>query len=457
MDKGEPKQGILFADRFLDNYAGSIISDPAVAIVELVANAWDAYATMVDIRWPKRTENVAFSITDNGKGMSPDQFQKRWSTLDYNRIAEEGNKSEPPGDLKDFPPRHPYGRNGRGRHAAFKFSDPYRIRTWRDGVETTYEVCRSIGQPFDVKKISSRNGVQGHGTEITATASEGISMDADGAREVIGTRFLADPNFVVSLDGTLVTFDDVPTHSIQKADVDVPGYGKVKIVMIDSQKADRTTRQHEIAWRVNSRLVGNLGLVGFDHERILDGRTTEAKRFQFIVSADLLENAVQTDWSGFIPDNPAWQATRCAVHAKIKEYLSAFSAERRREAKDAVKESLIKTVRQLPPVGRDRWNQFVDEVVDNCPSISTEEVGKVAGILANLELSTSKFGLVAKLHELPPGDLDTLYKLLDDWTVRLAKDALDEIQIWTCLEKVESFPWMKGELDDEAEGIYARV
>ena len=28
---------------------------------------------------------------------------------------------------------------------------------------------------------------------------------------------------------------------------------------------------------------------------------------------------------------------------------------------------------------------------------------------------------------------------------------------WTCLEKVESFPRMKGELDDEAEGIYARV
>jgi hypothetical protein len=25
---------------------------------------------------------------------------------------------------------------------------------------------------------------------------------------------------------------------------------------------------------------------------------------------------------------------------------------------------------------------------------------------------------------------------------------------WTCLEKVESFPWMKGELDDEAEGIW---
>jgi hypothetical protein len=161
---------------------------------------------------------------------------------------------------------------------------------------------------------------------------------------------------------------------------------------------------------------------------ILDGRSTEAKRFQFIISADILENAVQADWSAFIATDAAWQTTRDAVHAQIKKYLSTFTADRRREAKETVKETLVKTVRRLLPAGRERWNQFVDEVVDTCPSISTEEVGKVAGILANLELSTSKFGLVEKLHELQPGDLDALYQLLDDWTLRLAKDALDEIQ-----------------------------
>lgn len=421
-------QGVLFDDRFLDKYAGPIISDPAVAIVELVANAWDAYATKVDIVWPKRSQNIPFSIIDNGKGMTPAQFDRRWKTLDYNRLAEEGNKSIPPADLSGAPARNPYGRNGKGRHAAFKFSDPYRVRTWRDGVETVYEVRRGTTQPFDVKLISTRDGVIGHGTEITATASEGVSMDADTAREIIGTRFLADPNFVVSLDGTLVTFDDIPTHSIQKVDVDVPGYGEVQIIMIDSQKADRTTRHHGIAWRVNTRLVGTPGWIGFDHERILDGRSSEAKRFQFIISADILEDAVQPDWTAFKATDPAWHATRDAVHSRIKEYLSTFSADRRREAKETVKETLVRTVRQLPPVGRERWNQFVDEVIDNCPSISTEEVSKVAGILANLELSTSKFGLVEKLHQLEPGDLDALYTLLDDWTLRLAKDALDEIQ-----------------------------
>jgi len=421
-------QGVLFDDRFLDRYAGSIISDPAVAIVELVANAWDAYATRVDIVWPERTKGIPFSISDNGKGMTSEQFQRRWKTLDYNRLADEGSKSTPPADLEAATARSAYGRNGKGRHAAFKFSDPYRVRTWRDGTETTFEVRRGTKQPFDITEIGSRTGVSGHGTEIKATASDGMSLDADAAREIIGTRFLADPNFVVAVDGTLVTFDDIPTRSIQKGVVEIPGLGMVEIVMIDSQKVDRTTRQHGIAWRVKSRLVGTPGWIGFDHERILDGRTSEAKRFQFIVSADVLEDAVRSDWSGFSNNHPAWVATRPLVHAKIKEYLSGFSADRRREAKETIRRSLVRAVQKLPPVGRDRWNQFVDEVVDTCPSISTEEIGKVAGILANLELSTSKYGLVSKLHDLPPGDLDALNQLLNDTTLRLAKDALDEIQ-----------------------------
>jgi len=53
---------------------------------------------------------------------------------------------------------------------------------------------------------------------------------------------------------------------------------------------------------------------------------------------------------------------------------------------------------------------------------------QVAGILANLEASSSKYALIGKLHDLPPGDLDALYQLLTDWTLRVAKDALDQIQ-----------------------------
>jgi hypothetical protein len=55
-------------------------------------------------------------------------------------------------------------------------------------------------------------------------------------------------------------------------------------------------------------------------------------------------------------------------------------------------------------------------------------VRQVASILANLELSNSKYGLVQRLHQMKPGDLDELNQILVDWNVRSAKIALDEIQ-----------------------------
>jgi Histidine kinase-, DNA gyrase B-, and HSP90-like ATPase len=82
---------LLFDGRFLERHAGSIIADPAVAIVELVANAWDAWATEVDIVWPERGDGAEFSIRDNGKGMTEAQFRRRWMTIDYNRVGEEGS------------------------------------------------------------------------------------------------------------------------------------------------------------------------------------------------------------------------------------------------------------------------------------------------------------------------------------------------------------------------------
>ncbi|GFZ85075.1 MULTISPECIES: ATP-binding protein [Sphingobium] len=419
--------GLLFDNRFMERHAGSIITDASTAIVELVANAWDAWATQVDIVWPERTGDEPFTISDNGKGMTEAQFLTRWKTLDYNRAREDGNSSAPPPELSDLSPRTAYGRNGKGRHAAFRFGEAYKVRTWRDGRSTTFEVRRGVTQPFTIERIAAADEVEGHGTEIMAIQPHLVMMSAEEAREVIGTRFLADPNFRVTLNGTTITFDDIPEAQRRTVDVDIEGYGTAQLIIIDTQKADKTTRHHGIAWRVNNRVVGTPGWVGFDQERLVDGRSSEAKRFIFIVRADFLADEVLPDWAGFWPNGLAWPATQSAVHAKIREHLSDFSADRRRETKETVRENLGKTVSKLPPVSRDRWNDFVDQVVDTCPSMNLDTVEQVAAVLANLELSTSKFELINKLHEMKPGDLDELNALLMDWSVRTAKMALDEI------------------------------
>ncbi|MDP1641520.1 MAG: ATP-binding protein [Phenylobacterium sp.] len=420
----------LFDDRFLDKHAGAIISDLSVALVELVANAWDAYATRVEIQWPDGSRDRLFSIKDNGKGLTREQFALRWRTLNYNRVAAEGEFSLPPSDLGSSKPRRPYGRNGQGRLAGFAFSDPYEVITRAGGDEVTFEVRRSSGAlPFDWREISSKSASD-HGLEIRATHATRTRTNAAAVREMLGARFLTDPDFTVVVDGVTVTFDDIPNAFLQESFVGVPGHGQVRIVMIDAQHADRTTRQHGIAWHVNNRLVGECGWLGSDYSRILDGRTSEAKRFTFIVTADFLAsaNAVQPDWSGFNPKNEVWKLTQSLVQDRIREQIFAHGAQRRKETKEAVKEHHANTIRKAPPLARERWNEFVEAVVDSCPGISGEQVEQVAGILANLEVSRSRYGLVDKLHRMQPNELDELDAILGDWSVATAKVALDEIQ-----------------------------
>jgi hypothetical protein len=423
------KQTVLFDPRFLDRHAGAIISDPLVALVELVANAWDAYATKVDITWPDPMAGVCFSIRDNGSGMTPEEFERRWVTVDYDRVQEQGVEVEPPPELKGQQPRHAYGRNGRGRYAAFRFSSPYQLRTWRDGIEVTYRVSRGSVAPLTPTLIGRRNkGVKGHGTEICALALDPVVLTAEHAREALGTRFLTDPGFTVTIDGTAVGFDDIPENMLQRAEVDVPHFGAAEVLMIDSSRSDRTTKQHGIAWRVRGRLVGECSWRGFHDERILDGRTAAAKRFTFIVFADFLADAVAPDWSEFRNDADAWQATCAVVQGHIRDRISEVIASRRGEVKQSVKERLGGVVQELTPLSRARWTAFVDQVVDSCPSITEAQVEQVASILANLEQANSKYGLITKLHELKPGELDDLHRLLDDWTLTAAKAALDELQ-----------------------------
>lgn len=419
-------QGTLFDERFLGRHAGQIMSDPTTALVELVANAWDAYATVVQIFWPDRSSGTPFRIVDNGIGMTKPEFQLRWRTLDYNRLADQGSTVQPPADLKGALPRTVYGRNGRGRHAAFLFSEPYRVRTWTGGRETSFLISKGRENPIEVRIDGERNGIPGHGTEISGVHVVPSPLEPMAVRGLLGTRFLMDPSFEVYVDGIRVTFGDIPNDFITEIERDVEHIGKVVIRMIDSGRPDRTTKQHGLAWWVNRRLVGVPGWHAFE-DKFIDGRTEEAKRYTFIILADFLTNSVESDWSGFKRGDDNWEATRNIVYSAITEALSGVYREKRAETRETVRKAHHRTVSALPRLSRDRWNGLLDQLIEKCPSLGQSEIDRVMGLLANLELAQSKYGLLAKLHELTPRELDSWNELLSQWTTITAKAALDEI------------------------------
>ncbi len=194
------------------------------------------------------------------------------------------------------------------------------------GQKFTYMVYRTPENPLNIDEVEFiGGGINEHGTEIKSTENYNkISYNEDKVRESIGSRFLADPSFEVYLDGVKISFSDISISFLQCYDLDIDKLGKVKIIHIDTLKADKTTKQHGIAWLVLNRAVGECKWRGTDYERILGGRTSEAKRYTFIVQADFLSEAkaIKEDWSWCKKDNEVWQEINPKVQGKIKEIIN---------------------------------------------------------------------------------------------------------------------------------------
>jgi len=440
------KQPALFEDRFIESFVGSsIYSDQRTAIIELVANAWDAGATSVHVDWPKNVGDL-LSIRDNGHGMTELQFMKRFRTLAYDRIKEQTGFAEIPSDhLQMIGKRAAFGRNGKGRLGSFAFGDPFFVTTCRDGLQNQFQVTKDQSTVLAFQKVGESEKNNGHSTEIYVTCVNRISLSEDDARKELGMRFLTDPHFEVRLNGQKITFADIPEDHMNIIDADVPGIGTFSIRVIDIQATDKNTQQHGIAWHVKNRMVGECTWKGSGSEYLIDGRSSAAKRYIFIVNADLLEQAVTPDWNAFYPTDPAYKKSLSAIHKAIRQHLLSLTKEQREDAFVEIEIAARPQLKKLGVVKREKWERFIKGVQEECPSIAQDDLQRLSILLATLESSESKYGLIELLAKSNADQLDDLHGLLQRWDVDFAKIVLDEIEYrTTLLERLQSKVISKG-------------
>lgn len=413
-----------FGEGFLSDHAGKIISDPKIALVELIANCWDAGADTVNIDWPEDSGET-FQIADNGTGMTSDEFRHRWLHLNYSRMQEQGDDVEFPSDNMASS-RKAFGRNGKGRHAMFCFSDIYTVETWKDGEKSTFEVQKSfdLSVPFHVRPKSQvkRNG---HGTKIRAALRFNY-LPTQEVREIIGSKFISDPAFRVFVNREAVELTDIEELTKVYA-LEIDNLGSVLIRHIQSDVGGRTSRQNGVAWWVQKRLVGEPSWRGFDDIPYLDARRTQARRHTFIVEADMLVNSVEEDWSDF-RKTPDFETVQGAVKEFIGAELGKLMHDVYKERKEAAITANRQEIKKLSSSSRYMVGSFLDEIQKTVPTMGERELSATVDVLSKLEKSRSGFVLLEQLAKLTPDDLDGLSRLLSTWTVQEATIVLDELE-----------------------------
>lgn len=433
--KQDTLTGSFFEEDYLIRTLGPIAHDPTVALTELVANAWDAGASLVDITVPS-VRGTVLTVQDDGHGMSDDQFRGRWMRLGYDRIKHQGAHVEFPPERSDWR-RKAYGRNGIGRHGLLCFADHYEVKTWRNGRGSGFKIgTQSSETPFKIIMQTSFPQ-SGHGTRLSVVVERHLPDEAH-IREILSARFLHDPQFIVRVNGQSVSLAD-QSGLIERTTLNIPGCPAAEAFLVDSSQAAKSTIYQGVSFWVNSRLVGwPSWLIG--SESVIDGRARFAKRYSIVIKADdNWANEIEPDWTRF-KHGPRVDALFTAVQQYVKQVFSKLSSDWVEESSE---EALVRNregFKGLSPLGRIGVASFVRELVTANPTVHPDTLSAAIQALINLEKSRGGAGLLEKLVKLDDSDIEGLDRLLSQWTVRDALSVLDEIDnrlaVITAIEKL---------------------
>lgn len=244
-------QGSLFEEDYLIRTLGTLVNSPEIALTELVANAWDAGATLVEITIPDKYGDKLI-IIDNGTGLTSEQFQNRWMKLGYNRLKHQGKNVIFPQGIEGK--RFAYGRNGVGRHGLLCFNNEYKVITNSEGKKSTFIITTiSETQPFIIKDYKFEKSTKS-GTRLEVTINKNLPTPKK-ILDIISARFLHDPKFIVSINKKTVPLEQL-SGLINSQKIQINDNIKIQVHFIDSQKAARSTIYQGIAFWQGGRLVG---------------------------------------------------------------------------------------------------------------------------------------------------------------------------------------------------------
>ncbi len=412
-------QGSLFEEDYLIRTLGALVHSPEIALTELVANAWDAGATMVDIFIPEDYDQK-LTVEDNGTGLTKEQFEQRWMKLGYNRIKHQGKNVLFPPNVEGK--RLAYGRNGVGRHGLLCFDKEYTVITNSGGNKSTFVITtQDENQPFVIKEASYDKSTT-YGTRLEVVVAKNLPKP-DKILEIISARFLHDPKFKVSINKQTVQLEQ---HSglIDTTELKIDNITLIAH-FIDSQKSARSTIYQGIAFWQSNRLVGEPSWI-LGNEVVIDGRTKFAKRYTVVIQTDDLADYIFEDWTGFKRVEMMDKVYK-EVISYVNKMFSEIAKETIEETKEQIKNDFRSEFSQLTPLAKYEINEAIESLTIAHPTAKPESISLAVETIINLEKTRSGQELLLKLSTLSEDDIVGLNALLEKWSVRDALSVLDEI------------------------------
>ena len=420
-------------------------------IGELVANAWDANATKVEITLPETPINDQQSeivITDNGIGMSDQDIRKKYLIIGRDRRENElSDKTPAPLERKVM------GRKGIGKFSGFGIAREIDIESVKDG-ETSHlrmnydDMLNKANERTIEFPALSPSGTVSRGTTVRLkqiTKFKGRSISIDRLRKGLARRFSiigGNHNFEVIINGSPIS---VKERNLQEL-LDKDAGGRPYLWTYDQETIEPGEDWTVSGWiGALNRTTPNLD--GIDRGIVLMARgklVQEPFVFEAVVGqqyalsyiigelqvefVDEIEDTIGTNRNALVwdtdPNTALKEWGKREVNKIAREWARKRSEDNRRQLEE--NELYRNFLEQAKETGNRRAlklaDQLVRQAIDKNPTASFEELEPII----QMSLDFLEFDAFwESAEDLTESDLDntgTIFNLFREWQVVEAKE-----------------------------------
>lgn len=202
----------------LEHLGINLYSNIAAVLTEVVANAWDADAELVDITIDQESNRI--EITDDGVGMSIDDMNTKYLRVGYRRREEDNlyGKHTAKG-------RQVMGRKGLGKLSLFSIAQTIELQSAKDGVahglrmrvSDIKESVRKQEPHYTPTPLAEKNISISNGTKIVLNdiKRQRLGPGTTALRTRLARRF----SVIGESTGFAVTIDDAPVTPADRGDL----------------------------------------------------------------------------------------------------------------------------------------------------------------------------------------------------------------------------------------------
>jgi len=294
------------------------------ALKELVDNAWDADAEVVNVTLPAPMTSDPIVISDDGHGMTAKEIESEYLNIARNRRSTKGLKT-----LRLQ--RQVKGKMGIGKFAGLAAARFMLLQSVRDGHRSSVTIDKEeiLGAKGDIERIPLKllpeRMPRGHQSGTTITLSE---LDAnlnfpnpDSLRALLFYEYGRASGFTIKVNGTPLDVGDMPGETIHEGSkLDGAGDVSLRFTIVDG----KLPRQAGIVLRVDGKVVGRPQWFGLDENEAIPDRLR--RRIYGEIAVDSSVGIVTTAFGTIVENSKAFGAISAYVNAEVTKSLNRTRA-----------------------------------------------------------------------------------------------------------------------------------